>query len=165
MNSKVIAKSLLLSLGILVLMGTYLPWVRVGPLFLRGYQGDGLVFGVAGLLSVGTLLAYFWKPQTRKYAWLSCIGGLIAWFVSLSNVISIMLRTLMDTSVSMIQLTYNTTTLGGDVSKVASGPLTLPGDLFFLALSRQEKLPAFVEGLENTHNSVQEMFETLNSMD
>jgi hypothetical protein len=165
MKVKAIAKSLVVSFGVFVVLGTYLPWVRVGPLFLRGYQGDGKIFAVAGLLAVSALLAYFLKPQARKYAWLSCIGGFIAWFVSLANFISIMMRTLMDASISMVYLTYNATTLHEGVSKVAAGPLTLPGDLFFLALTHQERLPAFVEGLGDTNNSVQEILDTLSSMD
>jgi hypothetical protein len=163
-TNKMVVTGLVIFCGVLVLVAPCLPWVWVGPLYLRGYQGDGLAFLAAGLLSILSALTFIWKRQRRRYAALALAGGLLAAAASLASFVSLAFRAFLDMTTVTVQTAATANDLVGGTSLAAVGSLTLPGELFVIGLFHQPQISAFFEGLEQTSDAAQTLLTTLNDM-
>lgn len=161
---KAASRALVGLLGALALLAAYLPWVRAEPLFLRGYQGDGVWFLAGGLLSVTCLLAFLGRPRGRSLAGLALAGGLLAGAVALADLVFLAVGDFVATTGAAADTAAATLAAADGASRAVGGTLTLPADLFALGLFREGRLPAFIAGPERASQAADALLTGLDTL-
>jgi hypothetical protein len=151
------------AIGMLEIVAVCSPWIWVGPLYVHGYQGDGLLFLAVGELSVGFTLAFLWLGR-RGYALLGLAGGLVAGAVAFANFVSLVFHEVVTGTSGVVQLALAADATASGATEAIAGTFTLPADLFAIGIFGPMHLPALAEGMGRVSTSADSMLATLNAM-
>ncbi len=132
-------------MGALVLVAAYLPWVRFGPLFLRGFQGDGALFLAAAMLALVCTKACTSKRRSRATVGLALVGGLLAIAIPFATLLFLAVGDVVASSSAAAETVAAMLTTADRASQAVGGTITLPANLFALAFFRKAEIPAFVD--------------------